>query len=370
MVIRVGGVLSLVKENSHILVDGTSGVIFHEPSPEIIREYARLEREKLNQDAAYTSIRTLPARTRDDFEVRMGANIGLLSDLNLADKYGADHIGLYRTEFPFLARSRFPDGEEQADLYTRIVREAQGREVTIRTLDIGGDKFLSYLDYPREDNPYLGWRSIRVSLELKNIFREQLRAILQASAAGPVRLMFPMVSSVGELRESLHLLEAEKTFLRRRGVPFAAEMPVGIMVEVPATAIILEKFLHYADFISVGTNDLVQYSLAVDRNNTKVAAIYNPLHPAVISLIASVTSTCQRLNKPVSICGEAVTNLKCAFLFMGMGIQDMSMNAAAIPGVKDFIRHQSFDEAKRRLRLALDMEDAAEIEACLDDVID
>jgi len=369
MVIKAGGVLSLVEENSHIIVDGTSGVIFHEPSAEIIREYARLEKEKRQQDAVYESIRAFPAKTQDHFEVRMGANIGLLSDLHLADKYGADHIGLYRTEFPFLARGRFPDSEEQADLYTRIVEGAKGKEVTIRTLDIGGDKFLSYLDYPREDNPYLGWRSIRVSLELKDIFREQLRAILQASAVGPVRLMFPMISSVRELRESLQILEEEKVSLKRRGVPFSEEMPVGIMVEVPGAAIILTKLLQYADFVSIGTNDLVQYSLAVDRNNPKVASIYNPLHPAIISLIASVAATCQRMNKAVSICGEAATSIKCAYLFLGMGIQDMSMNAAAIPRLKDFIRHKSFKEAKKHLKLVLTMEDTEEIEACLDEAL-
>ncbi len=369
MVICAGGVLSVVGENDHMIIDGTSGLIFHEPTPDIIKEYARLGREKRHQDKIYDAIRTLPAQTQDEFEVRMGANIGLLSDLNLVEKYGADHIGLYRTEFPFLVRGRFPDGQEQASLYTRIVEGAGGKEVTIRTLDIGGDKFLSYLDYPREDNPYLGWRSIRVSLELKDVFREQLRAILRASAAGPVRLMFPMISSVAELRESLHLLEEEKATLKQQGVPFSERMPVGIMVEVPGTVIILERLLKYIDFVSVGTNDLIQYSLAVDRNNPKVASLYNPLHPALISMIASVACTCRRLNKAVSICGEAATDKKCAYLFLGMGIADMSMNAASIPILKHFIRRTSFTDAQKHLEQVLLMEDAADIEDYLEEVL-
>jgi len=369
MIIRAGSIVSLVEDNDPILVDGTSGLIFHKPSPDIIQEYRRLEKEKRLQDERYDAIRNLPAKTRDDFHVRIGANIGLLSDLNLVEKYGADHIGLYRTEFPFLARSRFPDGQEQAALYTRIVQEAGGREVTIRTLDIGGDKFLSYLDYPREDNPYLGWRSIRVSLELRDIFREQLRAILQASAEGPVRLMFPMISSVRELREGLQTLEEEKITLRQRGLRFSEKLPVGIMVEVPAAAIILEKLLKYADFISIGTNDLVQYALAVDRNNPKVASLYNPLHPAVIAMMASVAATCRRFGKAASVCGEAAMQPKCAYLFLAMGIADISMNAASIPVIKHFIRHQSFSDAQRHLKQVMAMDDAEEIETYLEEIL-
>ncbi|MDD5167175.1 MAG: phosphoenolpyruvate--protein phosphotransferase [Syntrophales bacterium] len=369
MVIRTGGVLSLVKERDFTILDGTSGLIFHKPSADIIQEYKRLEEEKHYQNEVYDSVRYLSAKTTDEFEIKLGANIGLLSDLSLVDKYGADHIGLYRTEFPFIARARFPDGDEQASLYSKIVRAAGGREVTIRTLDIGGDKFLSYLEYPREDNPYLGWRSIRVSLELKDVFREQLRAILQASGIGPVRLMFPMISSVRELKESLKILEEEKQLLRQKGIPFSESLPVGIMVEVPGAVIILDRLLRYADFVSVGTNDLVQYSLAVDRNNPKVASIYNPLHPAVISLIASVASTCKRLNKPMSICGEAAANAKCAYLFLGMGVRDISMNATSIPRLKHFIRQKSFKDAYRDLNTVLAMEDTDEIEEYLEGVV-
>ncbi|MDQ5985187.1 MAG: phosphotransferase system, enzyme I, PtsP [Syntrophus sp. SKADARSKE-3] len=369
MVIRADGVLSFIGRSDYMIVDGTSGLVFHKPTPAVIKEYKRLGKEKLQQDEIYGAFRNLPAKTRDDFEIRMGANIGLLSDFNLVEKYGADHIGLYRTEFPFLARSCFPDGEDQASLYTRVVEAADGKEVTIRTLDIGGDKFLSYLDYPKEDNPYLGWRSIRVSLELKDIFRQQLRAVLQASAKGPIRLMFPMISSVGEFRQCLELLEEEKNCLREQGTSFAERLPVGIMVEVPGAVVILEKLLKYADFVSIGTNDLVQYALAVDRSNPKVASIYNPLHPAVISMIAYVAATCKKRNKPLSICGEAASDPKCAYLFMGMGIQDMSMNAAAIPRLKEFIRQRLHKNAQQDLQKIMAMEEADEIEAYLGKIL-
>ena len=369
MVIRAGGVLSQVKERDAMILDGTSGLIFHHPSKAVSKEYRRLEREKQQQDEVYETIRTLPAETRDGFTAKMGANIGLLSDLALVDKYGADHIGLYRTEFPFLVRARFPDWEEQTHLYTRIVAGAAGREITIRTLDIGGDKFLSYMDKPREDNPYLGWRSIRVSLELSDVFRDQLRAILKASNAGPVRLMFPMISSVKEMKACLNILEEEKASMRRRGDAYAEKLPVGMMVEVPGAVVILEKLLKYADFVSIGTNDLVQYTLAVDRNNPKVASLYNPFHPAVISMITSIATICRRLNKPLSICGEAAADAACAYLFMGMGITDISMNAASIPRLKHFIRRISFTDAKKDLDRVLNMDDADEIKKYLEGVL-
>ena len=366
MVIRAGGVLSQVKDKDPVILDGTSGLIIHNPSDAVSREYERLEKEKLQQDEVYESIRTLPAETLDGFTVKIGANIGLLSDIALVDKYGADHIGLYRTEFPFLVRARFPDREEQTYLYSRIVSGAAGREVTIRTLDIGGDKFLSYMDKPREDNPYLGWRSIRVSLELRDVFRDQLRAILKASNAGPVRLMFPMISSVKEMKSCLEILEEEKAAMRRLGETYAEKLPVGLMVEVPGAVVILEKLLKYADFVSIGTNDLVQYTLAVDRNNPKVAVHYNPLHPAILSMIASIAAICRRMNKPVSICGEAATDAACAYLFLGMGISNLSMNAASIPRVKEFIRICSFAEAKKDVDRVMTLEDADEIKKYID----
>ena len=297
----------------------------------------------------------------------LGANISLLSDFELVDKYGADHIGLYRTEFPFLVRERFPSESEQVDLYRRVLAAAKGKDVTMRTLDVGGDKFLSYLDYPKEDNPFLGWRSIRVSLELRDVFRDQIRAMLRASAFGHLKILFPMISSVKEIKDTLSIVEEEKSGLRGKGIAFDERIKVGLLLEVPAAAVILEKLLRYVDFVSVGTNDLIQFVLAVDRNNQKVAPIYNPLHPAVISTIRDIASVCRKNDKPMVICGEAASNPKCAYLYLAMGIEQLSMNAPSVPIIKHLMRQVRLADAKDVLADALSMEDTDEIEALVDE---
>ncbi len=360
MVIGVKDILETVKENDPLIVDGTSGLVFSKPPQAIIDEYARLRTEKTKQVQKLDALRELKAETKDGYEIKLGANIGLMSDLELVKKYGADHIGLYRTEFPFLARKEFPSEEEQFLLYKKIV-EGAAMPVTIRTLDVGGDKFLSYLDYPKEQNPYLGWRSIRVSLELDDIFRAQIRAILRASHFGRVKILFPMITSVGEVRRITSLLNEEKIALGKRGLPFDEAINIGIMIEVPGAVKILDRLLHYADFVSIGTNDLIQYTLAVDRNNQKVASLYSPLHPAVISTILDVVLICKKNNKSVSICGEAASNPHCAYLFLAMETDRLSMNPASIPIIKDLIRKVRLADTKEALNRVASMEDADEI---------
>ncbi len=365
MVIGVRDILDTVKENDFLIVDGTSGLVFSKPAQVIIDEYARLKAEKASKFQRLDVLRDLEAKTKDGYEIKLGANIGLLSDLELVKKYGGDHIGLYRTEFPFLVRKEFPSENEQFLLYKKVVEGAKGRSVTIRTLDVGGDKFLSYLDYPKEQNPYLGWRSIRVSLELDDIFRTQIRAILKASAFGHIKILFPMITSVGEVRSITSLLDEEKNLLEKRGASFDATINIGIMVEVPGAVKILDRLLHYVDFVSIGTNDLIQYTLAVDRNNQKVASLYDPLHPAVISTILDVVSICKKNNKEVSICGEAASNPYCAYLFTAIETDKLSMNPASIPVIKDLIRKTRLTDAKKALNRVLLMEDSSEITSYL-----
>ncbi|MBC2695213.1 MAG: phosphoenolpyruvate--protein phosphotransferase [Desulfobacteraceae bacterium] len=369
MVIGVRDMLDTVKENDFLIVDGTSGIVFSKPPQVIIDEYTRLKAEKVNKFQQLDVLRDLEAKTKDGYEIKLGANIGLLSDLELVKKYGGDHIGLYRTEFPFLVRKEFPSENEQFLLYKKVVEGAEGRSVTIRTLDVGGDKFLSYLDYPKEQNPYLGWRSIRVSLELDDIFRTQIRAILKASAFGHIKILFPMITSAGEVRRIVSLLDEEKSSLEERGIPFDTTINIGIMVEVPGTVKILDRLLHYVDFVSIGTNDLIQYTLAVDRNNQKVAELYDPLHPAVISTILDVVSICKKNNKEVSICGEAASNPRCAYLFTAFETDKLSMNPASIPVIKDLIRKVRLTDTKKALNSVLLMEDSRDITSYLDKIL-
>ncbi|MGM0425324.1 MAG: phosphoenolpyruvate--protein phosphotransferase [Thermodesulfobacteriota bacterium] len=368
-VIGAGDILDRVGEGDQIIVDGDSGLIFPSPSQEIEAEYARLARDKQELDSRLHSLRDLAAATQDDSRAALGANIGLLSDLELVHRHGAEFIGLYRTEFPFLARSGFPSEEEQFELYKSIVQKAQGRPISIRTLDVGGDKFLSYLDYPREDNPYLGWRSIRISLEKRDVFQAQLRAMLRASAFGQVRIMLPMVGTVGELRTARELIEAEKSNLDLEGKEFDPDLPVGIMLEIPGTVKLLPRLANDLDFISVGSNDLLQYTLAVDRNNPKVASMYQPLHPGFLLTMQEIANQARSLGKEVTICGEAASNHLCAYLFLAMGLDRLSMNPAAIPLIKNMVRSMNLAQAREDLQGVLQMQEAFEIEAFLQEQV-
>jgi len=369
MVIGLTDVLESVKDGDLLIVDGRSGLVFSRPIQVIIDEYARLKTEKDKELKQLDTLKDLRAVTRDGYEVRVGANVGLFSDLDLTEKYGGDHIGLYRTEFPFLARTEFPSEEEQLKLYKKMVLGAGQMSVTIRTLDVGGDKFLSYLDYPKENNPSLGWRSIRVSLEIDEVFRTQVRAVLRASAFGKVKILFPMITSVQEVKRISSILEEEERLLDHQGISFDRDMPRGIMVEVPGTVRILDRLLRYVDFVSIGTNDLIQYTLAVDRTNQKVSALYNPLHPAVISTVFDAVSTCKKMNKEVSICGEATCLPPCAYLFLGMEVNRLSMNSSSIPTIKHMIRTVNLANAKESLKRVLCMESAEEIREFLDGVM-
>ncbi|MDX9787687.1 MAG: phosphoenolpyruvate--protein phosphotransferase [Desulfobacterales bacterium] len=366
MVIGLSEILETIKENDFLILDGTSGLLFKEPTEEIVKEYQRLKAEKEQDNRQLDSLRELPAITRDGRTVPLDVNIGLLSDTELVKKYGGDHIGLYRTEFPFLARKSFPTEMEQAELYARVLTQVNGKSLTIRTLDVGGDKFLSYLDYPKEQNPYLGWRSIRVCLEMEEIFRPQIRAILRTSAHGPVKLLFPMVCSLKEADQILQIVEAEKNTLAAMNVPFDPRIPIGTMIEVPAAAVIIKHLLTRFDFASIGTNDLIQYTLAVDRNNPKVAHLYNPLHPAVLSLINTVIQACTDAGKEISICGEAAANPKCAFLFAAMGANRLSMSPSAIPMIKKLIREMDYSNAQVVLSTVLQMGSEEDIGVYMD----
>ena len=365
IIVGVRGVLKSIRQDDPVIMDAVSGIVFRNPPEAIQQEYQRLTSERSREIEQLAAFRDIPAVTVDGFEVQIAANIGLISDLELVDKYGADFIGLYRTEFPFLIRNGFPSEEEQFELYSRVVEKARGKSVTIRTIDIGGDKFLNYLDSEKEANPFLGWRSVRISLEKEDIFREQIRAVLRVSALGDVRLLFPMITTVDEVHRIRAIISEEKTRLKTVGHAFNENIPVGIMVEVPGVIRILDRLMTFIDFVSIGTNDLIQYLLAVDRNNEKVSHLYNPLHPAVIGTILDITQICRKYGKSACICGEAAANLACVALFVAMGADCLSMNPAAVPVVKKFITGLNHKDLAGVLDQVLVMTTAEEIQQFL-----
>ncbi len=349
-VVGVGHVAEVLHEGDTVVVDGNSGVVYVNPSIDVVREYHRLDKEYRAFNLELEALRDTPAVTSDGHRVNLYANVGLYGDLHFARLHGAEGVGLYRTEFPFLSYKDFPNEEEQLALYVKVIERMQGRPVTIRTLDLGADKYPSYLTIGREENPFLGWRSIRISLELPEIFKAQLRAILRAGAHGPVRILFPMISSLEELRRVKELLEEAQRELEESGQPFDRAMPVGIMIEVPAAVWIAPRLIEEVDFFSIGTNDLIQYLLAVDRNNSKVAPLYEPLHPAVLAAIADVAQAAKDAGKLVGMCGEMASDPLCTLPLLGMGLDDLSMGPFFIPVVKRFIRSVKFSLAEEVAR--------------------
>jgi phosphotransferase system enzyme I (PtsP) len=365
-VVAVEGLLENVHQGDSLIVDGNSGVVYINPSHEVVREYDRLEREYLALNRELGELRDLPAETQDGHRVALYANIGLLSDIAFAHLHGAQGIGLYRTEIPFLAHHDFPSEEEQYTLYWRVVEGMGGKPVTIRTLDIGADKYPPYVHRARaEPNPFLGWRSIRISLETTEIFKIQLRAILRAGALGRVRLLIPMVTSLEEILKVKEVLAEVKEELERDEVPFDRQMELGVMVEVPSIVQLASRIVREVDFLSIGTNDLIQYILAVDRSNPKVAGLYEPLHPAVLAALSHTIEAAKREGKRVGMCGEMAADPLCTLLLLGMGLEEFSMGSLFVPVVKRIIRSVTYRDARTAAQIALQMDTVGEIKKYL-----
>jgi len=365
-VVAVEDLMESVHHNDLLIVDGNSGVVYVNPKQEVVREYDRLEKDYLELNRELEELKDLPAETLDGHRVSLYANIGLLSDVAFAHLHGAQGIGLYRTEIPFLAHRDFPGEEEQYTLYKRVVEAMAGKPVTIRTLDIGADKYPSYIQsVGTEPNPFLGWRSIRISLEVEEVFKTQLRAILRVGDLGRVRLLVPMVSSLEEILKVKELLEEAKEELQRDGTPHDRQVELGVMVEVPAAVQLADRFLREVDFLSIGTNDLIQYILAVDRSNRKVANLYEPLHPAVLAALMSTIEAGKRAGKRVGLCGEMAGDPLFALLLLGMGLEEFSMGALYVPVVKKAIRSIAYQAAKSTAQIVLQMDSVGEIKRYL-----
>jgi phosphotransferase system enzyme I (PtsP) len=353
-VVGLGLDIPRVAPGELVILDGNTGILYVSPSERVTREYARLEEDSRLLSEEFRAHVNEPAVTRDGKTIRLLGNAALVSDIPKILEAGGEGIGLYRTEFPFLIRTSFPDEEEQVSIYAKILDALGDRTATLRTLDVGGDKTLPYLPIPKEENPHLGWRSIRVSLEFDEPFRIQIRALLRASLLGRVRIVLPMISTVEEMRRAREIVDEERRALAGRGIEIPA-VPLGAMIEVPSAALALDRIAPWADFFSIGTNDLVQYLLAVDRANRRVAHLYDPLHPTVVDLIAQIVSAARRLNRPIGVCGEMASWVHGAAALLAVGIEELSVGPGALPKIRRLIQTIDLQRLKAlapRLRTA------------------
>ncbi len=343
-----------------IIADGYSGSVFVSPSSHVREEYLRLIKEEEMLAAELVNLRDDESVTEDGKQIPLYVNTGLLSDITPSLNSGADGIGLYRTEFPFMARQRFPGEEEQFRIYRQALLAFAPRPVTLRTLDVGGDKSLPYFPIV-EDNPFLGWRGIRITLDHPEIFLVQVRAMLRASAGlGNLQILLPMISQLSELNEARTLIDRAYNELKDEGEDLAYPV-IGVMVEVPSAVYQAKRLAERVDFLSIGTNDLTQYLLAVDRNNTRVASLYDALHPSVVQAVYDTVQAGHSMGKTVSVCGEMAGDPAAVVLLVGMGIDSLSMSASGLNRVKWVIRNLSCKRAKQYLDEALNMEDAVSI---------
>jgi phosphotransferase system enzyme I (PtsI) len=360
-VLGLEGATDKITSGDMVILDGAAGVVIVNPDAATLELYERLKTEYEAYQAQVIRCAHLPAETSDGYRIQINANIELLEELTSALDHGGEGVGLYRTEFLYLAAKELPSEDILFQNFRDAAQIVSGRPVTVRTLDIGGDKFSSLMDVPDEMNPAMGLRAIRFCLKERGIFRVQLRAILRASAFGNLRILFPMISSLEEVREVKGLLEGIKDELRAEGVPFNEELPLGIMIEVPATVAIADLLAQEVDFFSIGTNDLIQYSLAIDRINEQVAHLYEPLHPAVLRMIRQAVEAGHARGIPVAMCGEMAGEPSYVPVLLGLGLDELSMNPLAIPKVKRMIRLATMEECVELVSELLKLSTSQEI---------
>ena len=351
-----------INNQDHVIIDGQKGLVIINPSVETKELYIKEQNKITATLEKLDDLKKLPAQTLDGKNVSILANLELSSEIPAVRKYGAEGIGLYRTEFLYMNRLDLPSEEEQYQAYKQVAQAVAPFAVTIRTLDLGGDKFISSVQIPRDMSPFLGCRAIRFCLERPDIFKTQLRAILRASVHGRIQMMYPMISGLGELRQANVILSQVKTSLRDEKISFDEQLKVGIMIEVPAAVMTAEALARETDFFSIGTNDLIQYTLAVDRVNEKTAHLYEPAHPAVLKMIQKTIDAGHNEGIHVALCGEMASDPLLAFLLLGMGIDEFSMSAASILTVKRMIRSVKLQDAQRIAYEAMQLATGQEVE--------
>jgi phosphotransferase system enzyme I (PtsI) len=351
-----------VNTGDTLIVDGTTGVVVVNPSLEIMQEYQERQRVRQKMERELFQYRDLPAETLDGYRVKVLANIELVDEIPSVLQHGAEGIGLYRTEYLYLNRKDLPSEEDHFNAYKKVVEGIYPHPAIIRTLDIGGDKFLSHLDLAAEMNPAMGLRAIRFSLKEVDIFKVQLRAILRASAYGKVKILFPMISGATEIREVKKILNEVRLNLSAEGIPFDPKMEIGIMIEVPSAVTIADILAKEVDYFSIGTNDLIQYSLAIDRVNESVTHLYEPLHPAILRLVKTVVKAAHQAGIRVAMCGEMAGEPLYVPILVGLELDDLSMNVLSIFRVKKILRAYTFRDCKDLVGKSLHLSTPEEIE--------
>ena len=353
---------SRVKAGDMLIVDGNEGIVIVNPDKQTLKKYQIWQQHFVEFERILIDVKDEPAESLDGHRVEISANIELPEEIDSVISHGAEGIGLYRTEYFYMNRRDLPDEDEQFEAYKKVVARFSGYPVVVRTLDLGGDKFLSQFEVPHEMNPFLGWRAIRFCLARPEIFKAQLRAILRASAFGNIKVMFPMISGVGELKQAIAVLDEAKKELRARHVKFNKDIEVGAMIEIPSAALTCDLLAKEVDFFSIGTNDLIQYALAIDRVNEKIAYLYKPTHPAVLRLIKNVIDSGHKEKIWVGMCGEMAGESGFGLILLGLGLDEFSMSAAAIPEMKYMIRNVKFKDAKEVALEALRLPTGEEVE--------
>lgn len=361
-ILGLGDITEKVHNNGIMIIDGIEGKVIVDPDESTISEYGKKAEKYKSYRAELKGIAKLPSETLDKKQVELCANIGGPGDVEAVLEYGGDGVGLYRTEFLYMDRERLPDEEEQYKAYKAVAESMKGKPVIIRTLDIGGDKKLPYLPLKEEMNPFLGFRAIRLCLAMKDMFKTQLRAILRASIYHNVLIMYPMISGVEELMEANGVLEEAKCELRSRGIAFDETIKCGVMIEIPSAAMTADILIREADFFSIGTNDLCQYTLAVDRMNEKIGNLYQPFHPGVLRLIKNVIEEAHKAGKFAGMCGELAGEPAAALLLLGLGLDEFSMSAPSLPVIKKIIRNVTLEQARKIARHAMTLGTAAQIQ--------
>ncbi len=368
-IVGTNNVTELVNTGDFLILDALNNVVYVNPSQDEIQRLKTLQAKLAEEKAELAKLKDLPALTLDGHRVDVVANIGTIRDVEGAERNGAEGVGLYRTEFLFMDRDQLPTEEEQFIAYKEVVGAMNGNLVILRTMDIGGDKELPYLNLPKEMNPFLGWRAIRIALDRREILNAQLRAVLRASAYGRLAVMFPMIISVEEIRELKSVIEELKVELRNEGKDFDENIQIGVMVETPSAAVNAKFLAKEVDFFSIGTNDLTQYTLAVDRGNELISHLYNPMSPSVLNLIKQVIDASHAEGKWTGMCGELAGDENATILLLGMGLDEFSMSAISVPRIKKLIRNVNYQDAKHLAEKALQQPTAAEIERLVADFL-